>query len=328
MADASRSRWLLLIHQLPSEPAYLRVKISRRLARVGAVAIKSSVYVLPQSEATQEDFAWVRREILEGGGEAMLIEGEMGVGASDAEIEELFRRARDADYEEFIKAIQGALKGLRRKADEPAQASDRADLERFERKLSELQTLDFFAASLREPARQALAELRAAIIPTPQAPASRPQTAPRGALWVTRAGVHIDRMASAWLIRRFIDPEARFKFVSPRSYRSQAGDLRFDMNEGEFTHEGDRCSFEVLLARFDLRQAGLQALAEIVHDIDLKDGKFRRPEVAGVASAVAGIALRCREDVERIEQASMLWEALLAWFARQEASDAPAGCHD
>ncbi len=123
----------------------------------------------------------------------------------------------------------------------------------------------------------------------PQEDGKRPL---QGSVWVTRQGVHVDRIASAWLIRRFIDPEARFKFVPAKGYVPEPGELRFDMFEAEFTHEGDRCTFEVLLARAGLADPALAAIGEIVHDIDLKDAKFGREETAASrtwsrASAVA-----------------------------------------
>jgi hypothetical protein len=135
--------------------------------------------------------------------------------------------------------------------------------------------------------------------------------------WVTRSGVHIDRIASAWLIRRFIDPEARFKFVAPSGYQPRKRELRFDMTQGEFSHEGDACTFEVLCERLRLREPGLRAIAEIVHDIDLKDAKYSRPETAGVAALIAGVALSRRDDADRIEHGGHLFDGLLAYFAKK-----------
>ena len=123
---------------------------------------------------------------------------------------------------------------------------------------------------------------------TAQSPA-RPPEALRSRTWVTREGIYVDRIASAWLIRRFIDPEAQFKFVSGKGYRPKQGELRFDMFEAEFTHEGDKCTFEVLLDRCGLKDSALRAIAEIIHDIDLKDGKFGRTEVAGIRTLMEGI---------------------------------------
>jgi hypothetical protein len=136
---------------------------------------------------------------------------------------------------------------------------------------------------------------------------------PRGATWVTRAGVFVDRIASAWLIRRFIDPAARFRFVSDDE-DVVPGELCFDMFEGGFTHEGDRCTFETLLARFGLRGDGLRVIAEIVHDIDMKDGRYDRPETAGIASLVRGIAAAHADDDARLEAGRTVFDALHAQF--------------
>ena len=140
----------------------------------------------------------------------------------------------------------------------------------------------------------------------------------RGRTWVTRKGIHVDRMASAWLIRRFIDPEARFKFVPGRGYRPQAGELRFDMFEAEYTHDGDRCTFEVLVEKFQPEDRALRPVAQIVHDIDLKDSKFGRPEVQGIERLVAGIAMAHREDEERLARGSAVFEDLYEYFRRKK----------
>ena len=139
-------------------------------------------------------------------------------------------------------------------------------------------------------------------------------------VWVTRRGVQVDRIASAWLIRRFIDPKARFKFVSGTGYAAQPGELRFDMFEGEFTHRGDRCTFEVLTLRLGRDDLALTALAEIVHDIDLKDGKYGREEVAGVRSLIAGIAASSPDDTQRLERGAVLLDDLYSSFAGKQGS--------
>ena len=155
---------------------------------------------------------------------------------------------------------------------------------------------------------------------TPSAPDGDAAPAPagefRGRTWVTRTGVHVDRIASAWLIRRFIDPEARFRFVRP-SDRVEGPEIRFDMFEAEFTHEGDRCTFEVLLRRFALRDRALARLGEIVHDIDLKDGKHAHPETSGLDHLIAGIAMRHKDDEARLRDGAAVLEALYEYFKRK-----------
>ncbi len=139
----------------------------------------------------------------------------------------------------------------------------------------------------------------------------------RNRTWVTREGVYADRIASAWLIRRFIDPEARFKFVSGKGYRPQEGELRFDMFEAEFTHEGDKCTFEVLLERAGLKDSALRAIAEIIHDIDLKDDKFGRTEVAGIRTLIDGIRVSTNDDARRIERGAEAFNDLYEFFRKK-----------
>ena len=129
-------------------------------------------------------------------------------------------------------------------------------------------------------------------------------------VWVTRQDVYVDRIASAWLIRRFIDPDARFKFVRGKGYVPEPDELRFDMFEAEFTHEGDRCSFEVLLSRAGLADPALVAIGEIVHDIDLKDSKFGREETSGIAHLVAGLSITHKGDEQRIERGAAVFDDL------------------
>jgi hypothetical protein len=134
----------------------------------------------------------------------------------------------------------------------------------------------------------------------------------------TRTGVHVDRIASAWLIRPFVDPGATFKFVPPKGYRPEPGEVRFDMFEAEFTHEGDRCTFEVLAERLSVREPGVSAIAEIVHDLDLKDEKFERPETPGVAAAIAGLCAEHRADELRLEMGFALFDHLKTHFSRRK----------
>ena len=139
----------------------------------------------------------------------------------------------------------------------------------------------------------------------------------RGRTWVTRKGIHVDRMGSAWMIRRFIDERAKFKFVPARGYQTSKGEIRFDMFDAEFTHEGDRCTAEVLMARLAPNASGLCPIVEIVHNIDLKDAKFERPETAGVEALITGICTRSKDDVERLERGSVMFDDLLEFFLRR-----------
>src|SRR5687768_5109112 len=272
--ERPEDRWLLLIHQIPPKPDYLRVKIGRRLQRVGAVPVKNSVYVLPDTEQAYEDFQWIRTEIVDGGGDASICRADFVDGLMSEQIREAFRSARAADYTEVTEAARELAASARRLgADDRRSRAARFDEEfaRLRKRLVAIAAIDFFDAPERAAAEHVLDATEAELHPRP-APAARDHREReeyRRRTWVTRAGIFVDRMASAWLIRRFIDPEARFRFVRAGDELTTPGELRFDMFGGEFTHEDDRCTFETLLERFSLDDVALRAVAEVVHDIDL-----------------------------------------------------------
>ncbi|MCG5238072.1 chromate resistance protein ChrB domain-containing protein [Xanthobacter oligotrophicus] len=320
--DATEQRWLLLIHQLPTKPAYFRVKIWRRLQGIGAVAVKSSVYALPASAETQEDFQWLVKEIVAGGGEAMVCEARLVDGLSDAQVRALFDCARDTDYSAIAEDARTIAAVLDADGSTEKRAEARSQSGRLRRRLADIAALDFFGATGRIVAEGLLAELEARtaedkpmISPSAQPPADPdPLAALRGHVWVTRRDVHVDRIACGWLIRRFIDPAAQIRFVPGKGYGPKSGELRFDMFEGEITHEGDRCSFEVLLRRAGLSDPALQAVGEIIHDIDLKDGKFGREEAGGIASLITGITLSEPDDAQRLAKGAGVFDTLYQYF--------------
>ena len=326
-ADAPPAPWILLIHQLPPKPPYLRVKVWRRLQGIGAVPIKNSVYVLPNTDAAREDFEWVLREIKQEGGEASLCEARLVDGLTDDEVRRSFLAARESDYRE----VGVELRAFARDASPPrgsaVSAERRARIEggvaRFRKRLGEIGEIDFFGAPGREAVEGLLDGLEKRLVPerggSAAAKTSRRLEDVRGRVWVTRSGVHVDRMACAWLIRRVIDPDAEFRFVAGRDHRPASRELRFDMFDAEFTHRGELCTFEVLLQDFGLRDAALGAIAEIVHDIDLKDAKFGRPETPGIDHLVAGIAWSTAGDDDRISRATAVFDALHAYFAKRRA---------
>jgi len=314
-------RWLLLIHQLPAKPAYARVKIWRRLQALGAVTVKGSVYALPANAETREDLAWLVKEIVESGGEAIVCEAALVEGLSDAEMQALFDAARDEDYARIASEARDA--GARVAADSPDDvlAEVETHTARLRKQLDTIVAIDFFGAEGRATAEGLVVGLEAALKREDEAmvdvktAAMPPPGLPKDQLWVTRQDVQVDRIASAWLIRRFIDPGARFKFVPGTGYSPQPGELRFDMFEGEFTHLGDRCTFEVLLGHAGLADPALRAIGEIIHDIDLKDGKYGREEVAGVRSLIAGIAASSTDDEQRLARGAALLDDLYSSFA-------------
>jgi hypothetical protein len=316
-------RWLLLIHQVPPKPDYLRVKIWRRLQRLGAVPVKNSVYVLPKSDQTQEDFQWVLREVVESGGDASLCEARFVDGLSDDEVIQLFRAARESDYQEISRELERLATSFAKKTKLEGASRKRlaVELERFHKRMAEIAAIDFFNASGRETAERLIFNLDTRLqedSPAGKAAKAKQQLRDfQGRTWVTRKGIHVDRMASAWLIRRFIDPNARFKFVAAKGYQLQPEEIRFDMYEAEFTHQGDRCTFEVLIERLGLSDPGLGPIAEIVHDIDLKDAKFAREEGPGIDRIIAGIAMANKDDEARLARGSAIFEDLYEYFRRK-----------
>jgi hypothetical protein len=320
----TNSRWLLLIHQLPPSPAYLRVKTARQLQKVGAVAVKNSVYVLPNTEPANESFAWLSKEIAAGGGEATLCESSFVGGTSNEAIEALFHAARGRDFQELADEVRSVLKelGKARRLDDGKRAAAATALARFRRRMGEVGELDFFGAPGREATGSLLGTLEDRLRkPADEVPAPKDSVVRKvkGAVWVTRKGVHVDRIASAWLIKRFIDPQAKLKFVPAKGYSPRGGELRFDMFEAEYTHEGDQCTFEVLARRFEVLDLAVAAIGEVVHDIDVRDGKFGRAETAGVERLVNGIALTQSEDQARIALGSQLFDALYETWRRKKS---------
>ncbi|EQB09218.1 chorismate-binding protein [Sphingobium quisquiliarum P25] len=316
MTQAETSPWLALLHQLPAKPPYLRVKIWRRLQSIGAVPLKNAVHVLPSSPQAEAALLGLLGEIAENGGEATLIEARLLAGQSDQDVRLLFDTARDADYDEIAQSARRLL--------ETGPASG-ADIARLQKRLEEVGRLDFFGAHGRQDAEAALAELDRQRYQHPDVSRSEPASTPpaadlTGRTWVTRSGVHVDRIACAWLIRRFIDPDARFKFVDSRHYDPADGELRFDMADAEFTHEADRCSFETILLRAGLdADPALRAISEIIHDLDIADDKFSRPETAGVGAMLSGVCASTDDDLQRIAMASEALNQFHAYFSNRKA---------
>ncbi len=325
-------KWLLLIHQLPAKPAYARVKVWRRLQTLGAVTVKGAVYALPANAETREDFGWLAREIVDSGGEAMICEAALVEGLSDDELQALFDKARDEDYARI--AAEARELDKRRELDMPDDvlpddvlAEIAGQTARLRKQLDAIVAIDFFGTEGRAEAEGLVCGLEDGLKQEESAMiASEPKAAPdtlpdtlKDRVWVTRQGVQVDRIASAWLIRRFIDSGARFKFVDGKGYAPLQGELRFDMFEGEFTHKGDRCTFEVLIALAAPADPALAAIGEIIHDIDLKDGKYGRAEAAGIRSLIAGISASSNDDEQRLARGATLLDDLYGSFAGRKA---------
>lgn len=313
--------WLLCIHNIPPKPAYLRTKVAKRLATLGAVAVKNAVYVLPNGEAQRDGLVWLAREIEQGGGRAYVCGASFDVtggGLHDTHIKNLFVAAREAEYRALAAEFQPQFAALDRGADATGQDIVQAWTAQLRSRFETIREIDFFGAPGREAIEGMLAGagrwLRTAAI------GDSPQNGPLdpalygGRTWVTRPSIHVDRIASAWLIRRFIDSSATFRFDA----RVQGpDDLRFDMPEAEFTHEGSLCTFEVMVRRFGLdADDALTLLCQVVHDIDLDEAAPVRPESAGIAALLHGICLQTDNDLERLQHGGRLLDSLYEHFGR------------
>jgi hypothetical protein len=326
MTDSDLNKgWLLLVHQLPPKPTNLRVRTWRKLQKLGAVAIKNSVYVLPSNDRTFEDFQWLKQEIESAGGEAVVFRADAVEGATDDELITAFRQARDAEYSLITAEFDGLTGAIREQSRGGHLSIARfksyeAELDKLHKELERIITTDFFQAANRSTAVSAYERCRKALLASQNRKGRSQPPAPveggplslaqfQGRRWVTRKNLFIDRLASVWLIKRFIDRRPRFSFVSDGE-RVEGG-IRFDMYGAEFTHEGEDCTFETMIKRFGLSgDKALCAIAEVVHDIDLKDNKFNRLEAAGLNAVVRGLSELLKDDRELARQCNGVFDGL------------------
>jgi hypothetical protein len=325
----SKPEWLLLIHQLPPQPTNLRVRIWRKLQKLGAVAVKNSVYALPFNDKTHEDFQWLKQEIEAAGGEATVFRAGAVEGATDQEIITAFRQARDAEYAQVTAELDGLTGALHEQKRGGHLSVGRlsqceAELDKLHKELERIVSTDFFAAE-GQAAAQTAYERCQKMLRTEQnrnAPATKRNQAKsagvtlaqyQGRRWMTRHNLFIDRLAALWLIKRFIDPKARFFFVAEGEMVE--GAVGFDLFGGEFTHRGEDCTFETMLKEFGLTaDTGLRALAEIVHDLDLKDQKFNRSEAAGLGAVIRGLADTLKDDRKLAQHCAPIFDGLYELF--------------
>jgi hypothetical protein len=322
--------WILLVHQLPTTPTNLRVRIWRKLQKLGAVAIKNSVYVLPAMEKAHEDFQWLKQEIETAGGEAAVFRAGSVEGATDDEIVATFRNTRDEEFASIGAEFDGLAGAIREQTRGKHLSAGRmsaheTEIDRLHAELERIAANDFFSASRRAAAFSAYERCQKAIraAQRPKIKASSPRIK-AGTLdianyqrqrWVTRRNLHIDRLASAWLIKQFIDKRPRFYFVAEGE--TVEGAIPFDMFGAEFTHQGEDCTFETMLKRFGLSEnKGLREIAEIVHDIDLKDDKFHRLEAVGLNAIIDGLSKVLRDDRKLLQQTGVVFDGLHALLSK------------
>lgn len=334
-------KWLVLVYYLPPEAGSARVRVWRKMKKLGMVSFRNSVYFLPFSEENHEITQWLCQEIQKAGGEATLLKTESVENLTDEEVAGFFRKARGEDYDQLARDAGELFKRLdslsraRESTGSDVGAAGMTtladDLKALEKRLAETREIDFFQAPGGGKAEEIVSSCRMVMRKLhkqeePPARVDRPRldTADfQGKTWVTRPRPYIDRIATAWAIRRLIDPEARFVFAEDPA--SAEGAIPFDYIETDFSHQGEDCTLETLLDRFGIEDAAVRAVAEIVHDIDLKDAKFGRRQAAGVEAVLKGLVAAGDDDQELLARGFDLFDNLLAGLGSTRGSNGLRG---
>jgi hypothetical protein len=292
--------WLLLTFSLPAKRASQRVEVWRKLQRYGAVPLGNSGYLLPNNPANQERFEWLATAIRRYAGDASVVKVQSIDNLSTPQLIGRFAEARAREYQELIREL-GNLSSL------PAQNRASRRVSRLKVRFRGIVEIDFFHS----PLQKRVEELLACANTSPAAPGEAAKIIPGeyvGRIWVTRPRPGIDRSASAWLIRRFIDKKARFTFA-PEEHVPRAA-VPFDMFHGGFGHRGEDCTFETLQKAFRIRDKKVGVIGQMIHDADLLDEKFGRKEGFGVDEVLNGWAKQGIPDKELLERGMPLIEAL------------------
>ncbi len=306
--------WLVLMVSLPPHPSSLRVRVWRKLRALGAISLRKSMYLLPPTPDNFERFQWLCQEVQKDGGEATFLSVDNIENMKRAEVVRLFQQARDQDYRALVERYRKVARGLdRKKAASSGTARRNEELARLARELERIHEIDFFDAPGYQEAKRLQETIEMRLHPTQvdaQATGDLPLDSLRGRRWVTRPRPHVDRIGSAWLIKRFIDPDAEFVFAPAKEFPPDA--IPFDAAGVEFGHQGEDCTFETLVKRLGHRDRRLTHLAEIVHEVDLKDQKFPRDEARGVDLAIRGLLSTFKDDQEVLAQGMVLFDGLYA----------------
>jgi len=304
-------KWLLLLYGLPTKRGAVRVNLWRQLKKSGALPLKTSAYLLPDTPEHTERFQWLAQQVRDGGGEATLIRATEIEGLSQEEIVRLFNQSRAKDYEELITAVTLLLGRNRKKPPE----SFAAELDKFNGWFENIRRLDFFHCPRAQDAQMLLQ--RAQGLRTAKGRKKSALLSPKrfvGKTWLTRPRPEIDRAGSAWLISRFIDPKARFVFGNDA--RRFPGAIAYDMVNVEFSHHGEDCTFETLVERFGITDPAVRQIAEMVHETDLEDAKFQRPECVGIDRALKGWARLGLSDEQLLEKGRECFDALYEYLRK------------
>jgi hypothetical protein len=308
--------WIVFSYSLPVKRASsARVSLWRRLQRLGAVTPKASVYVLPAQDECVEAFQWLSQEVQQIGGDAVVMRVDRFEGLADAKLVELFQEACRTKYAELEAEATDIEKSLHQGKKTLARAEGLEKMEKLRKRQAEIVRVDFFNCPEAAKVNGLLGHIQERLRPGYEvvAPIALKKLADyRDARWVTRPRPHVDRLACAWLIKRFINQAAEIRYAP----RSEPGEVGFDMRDAVFGHQGNFCTFETMLAAFGLKEPGLQGIAEIVHEIDLRDGRYARPETAGLELILKGWLQAGLPDKEIEQRGIALFEGLFTALAR------------
>jgi hypothetical protein len=320
--------WLLFFYTVPAKPGNLRMKVWRRLLKMGAISLKGSVYLLPATDDHLEALHWLAAEVAGLGGEAAFVKTERIETMGREEIIALFNAQRESDYaslEASLETKEVELGSLEQQLDVKGWEGLQGPFRKLLKEHRAIRAIDFFHAASGtalqkrlELFEERLNRLTKQPRPTQAEPAGpRRKEEYRDRVWMTRKNPFVDRMASAWLIRRFIDPGARFEFLEEgRMPAETPGAVSFDVPGGDFSHHRDRCTFEVLAEAFGLRGKVLRKMAEVVHELDLKDGKFANPQASGVETILLGIRKTAKDDAAALEEGIAVFARLYAALSK------------
>jgi hypothetical protein len=309
-------RWLTLLTTLPPTPTRHRVGVWRKLQRMGAVRLRGAGWILPETPETTELFQWLVQEIQSVGGEVTLLRVDRVETMTDAEIGTLFHKARGVEYEAVVHGCREILRQLDRSWTNQRRAAPqlRGKVDALKRELDRVQSIDYLKApagararALWETTAKRLRDVQTRPVAT-RGGRHRTSLPPRGSTWVTRPRPHIDRIGSAWLIKRFCDPDATFTFADAADAARKG--IPFDVLGADFGHHGDACTFETLVKRFGIKDQRVQMIAEIIHEADLHDGKFTRNEAAGLDLAINGLVEATADDHELLDRGMAMFEGL------------------
>jgi hypothetical protein len=321
MAKTGEQEWLLIFYSVPSHPVSNRMKIWRKLAKTGAVQLKGAVYILPATEEHEEICQWLIGEVKSMGGDGAFVKSAEIKTMGDADLRELFVRQVEREYgslEKKLEVLERRVQSIRKGSKSGESGGPAAQLLKHVREFDEIALRDFFKSAAGYALRKRIQALEAGLKgigrKSPEKEAqitTRRIDAYQGRRWATRKHPFVDRMASAWLIRRFIDPKAAFQFIDERDVASLDNTtVAFDVRGAEFTHVGELCTFEVLVKSFRIKDRAVKNIAELVHDLDVKDDKYGKPETAGVEEILAGIRKTAKSDADGLERGMAAFEML------------------